>query len=348
MADLITINKASPALSPSTFASQPSFLQRVLSFSFQLNPNPSTPQPATFATSDGVDTGADVVNLSGYRSECRITNATAPGGSYCEAKIFGMSQSLMNQLAAVGPSVNSINRNNVTISAGAASNASAAAANASQAPLGGFPVAFGGTIYFAFGDYNNMPDVPFRFSARSGLFEQVQSAKPASYQGPTSIVSIMQAFADQLGVPLENNGVNGNLQNPYYPGTLMQQIYRAAEHADIFAMLVDGGTKLAIWPKTGFRTSQQASPPLISPSTGMIGYPTFGQNSYLYVRALYNPDVLFKGPVEIQSSIPQAQGLWTVQKMDLILSSLMPSGDWMMVLQCWPATTTTPAPPSVT
>ena len=253
----------------------------------------------------------------------------------------------MNQLAAVGPSVNSIQRNNVTISAGAASNDSASTSNASQSPLSGFPVIFGGTIFFAFADYNNMPDVPFRFSARAGLYNQVKSIAPASFSGSASIVSIMQSFASQLGVPLENNGVTGTLSNPYFPGTLFQQIYRAAEHANIYAQLVDGGTKFAIWPKNGYRTSLK-NIPLISPSTGMIGYPTFGPNSYLYVRALYNPDVVFKGQVEIQSSIPQAVGAWTVQKMDLVLDSLLPSGDWQMVLQCWPSNAMAPPPPSVT
>jgi hypothetical protein len=346
----VEINKAPAQPStaqPSTFASQPSFLQRILNFTFQLNSNPSTAQPTTFADTGGWDTGSDTVNLSGYRARCRITNATTPLGSYCEGAVFGMSQSLMNQLAAVGPSVNSINRNNVIISAGAASNDSAAAENANQAPSSGFPVVFGGTIYFAFGDYNNMPDVPFRFSARAGLYQQVQSVAAVSYKGSTSIVSIMQTFANQLSVPLENNGVSSTLQNPYYPGSLMQQIYQAAEHANIFAQLVDGGTKLAIWPRNGGRTSQTNSP-LISAATGMIGYPTFGPNSYLYVRALYNPDVLFKGTIQIQSSIQQANGLWTVQKMDLVLDSLLPGGDWQMVLQCWPANTTSPPPPSVT
>jgi hypothetical protein len=208
-------------------------------------------------------------------------------------------------------------------------------------------VIFGGTIYFAFGDYNNMPDVPFRFSAKAGLYNQVQSVPATSYQGSASIVSIMQAFAGRLSVPLENNGVTGTLQSPYYPGSLMQQIYQAAEHADIFAQLVDGATKLAIWPKTGYRTSQTKIP-LISPDTGMIGYPTFGQNSYLYVRALYNPDVLFKGTIQIQSSLPQARGTWVVQKMDLVLDSLLPGGDWMMILQCWPVSAAAPPPPSVT
>ena len=341
---ILTVNKASSQSSASsTFESQSSFAQKILNFTFQLNPNPSTPQPA----GSTVTGGGNAVNLSGYRSRCRITNATVPMGSTCECAIFGMSPDLMNRYTAVGPSINSINRNNVIISAGAANNASASAANANQAPPSGFPVIFGGTINFAFGDYNNMPDVPFRFSARAGLYNQVQSVVPTSYQSTASIVSIMQAFADHLGVPLENNGVTGNLQTPYYPGSLMQQIYQAAEHAGIFAQLVDGATKLAIWPQTGYRTSQ-TKVPLISPDTGMIGYPTFGSNSYLYVRALYDPDVLFKGTIQIKSSLPQAQGTWVVQKMDLVLDSLLPGGDWMMVLQCWPANAAAPPPPSVT
>ena len=332
------------ASSASTFASQPSFTQKLLNFSITLDPNAQTTQPTTFAEG-GPSSGT--YNIAGARARCRIINAGAPAGSTADIAIYGLSQSLMNQLATLGVVVDSVSKNQIIVSAGASSLDDASSANASQSPLSGFPVVFGGTVWFAYGDYNNMPDVPFRITAQGGLINAITSVAPASFTGSSDIASIMQSFADKLGVPLENNGVNATLTNAYFPGTLLQQVYQAAFHAGINAQLVDGGTKLAIWPLRGSRTSQ-TDIPLISPDTGMIGYPSFAQNGWLIVRMLYNPSVLFKGNIQVESSIPQANKTWTVYQLNYNLDSLMPDGEWMATALCYPNGVNAPAPPAVT
>jgi baseplate hub protein gp41 len=345
MVTQITINKASPPLVPNTFASQPSFTQKILNFQINLAQNSANAQPTSFASAQGIGTPGSF-NISGVRSQVRIRNATAPAGSYADVSIWGLDQGLMNELASLGVLYDSVSKNQILISAGASSDDDASAFNANETPLQGFPVIFGGTIWFAYGDYSRMPDVPFRITAQLGLFNAVQSVTPGSWNGATSIVSVMQSFANQLGVPLENNGVSGSITNPYFPGTILQQLYAAAEHANITAMLVDGGTKLAIWPIPGSRTSQ-TNIPLISPDTGMIGYPSFANNGWLAVKMLYNPDVIFGGNIQVESSIPQANKTWTVQQLDLALDSLMPDGEWMGTALCQPKGTNPGVAPSV-
>lgn len=339
----ITVTPASLATEASqAFQSQASFAQSLIDIQIQLaQNNAGSNQPSAFAES-----GSDVVSLIGHRTRVRISNAGAPAGSMADIAIYGLTPSLMNQLATLGVVVDSIAKNTIIVSAGKSSSTDASASAAVTASASGLPVVFGGTIYFAYGDYNNIPDVPFRITAQTGLFNAVQSATPSSFTGATSIVQLMQNFAGALGVPLENNGVSGTIANPYYPGTLLEQLYQAAEHANIHAQLVDGATKLAIWPIGGSRTSL-SSIPLISPQTGMIGYPTFAPNGWMVVKMLFNPDVYFGGNIEVQSSLPQANKIWTVYKLDLALDGLMPEGEWMAAAYCYPKGVTAPAPPGV-
>jgi hypothetical protein len=338
----ISINKA-PALA-SAFVGQSSFSQKLLNFSITLAQNAQNNQPTSFAESQGASQSG-TISISGARARCRIAGAGAPAGNSADIAIYGLSPSLMNQLSTLGIVQDSISQNTIIVSAGTASDLDASAANALSSPLSGFPVVFGGTTYFAFSDYNQMPDVPLRITAQGGLFNAVQSVNPASYTGSTSIVSIFQNFANQLSLPFENNGVTGTISNPYYPGNLLQQIYQAAEHANINANIVDGGTKLAIWPAGGSRTTQ-TNITLISPQTGMIGYPTFSPNGFMAVKMLFNPDVLFGSNIQVQSSIPQANKTWTVYKLDLALDTLIPDGDWMGTALCYPQGLAAPAPAS--
>ena len=336
MVQTITIpaSQFTPAApSPSTFASQPSFAQKILNFQLTVPQTPTSSQPTNFANAQGATPGS--YSFSGYRSRCRITYAGAPTAAQADISIWGLDQSTMNELATLQPQGDAVSKNQILVSAGAASNGYADAGNANQAPLGGFPVVFGGTIWFAYGDYGNMPDVAFRISAQAGLINAVQSVAPASFNGSTSIVSIMQSFADQLGIPLENNNVSGSLSNPYYPGTLLQQIYQVADHNDINAVLVDGGTKLAIWPRGGSRTSI-TNIPLISPDTGMVGYPSFAPGGWMTLKMIFNPDVILGGNIQVESSIPQANKTWTVYKLDLALDSLIANGEWMATAMCYP------------
>ena len=204
---------------PSTFASQPSFTQKLLNFAITLDASAQTPQPTSFADMSGSASGT--YTITGARARVRISHALALAGSTADVSIFGLSQSLMNQLATLGVIVNSVSKSQILVSAGASSLDDASSAAASGSPLAGFPVVFGGTIYFAYGDYKNMPNVPLHITANGGLINNVASVAPASFSGSSDIVSIMQSFADKLGVPLENNDVNATLANGYFPGTLL-------------------------------------------------------------------------------------------------------------------------------
>lgn len=302
-----------------------SFVQRLLEVTVRLAPDAQSGAPISFAGS-----GLDTTTLSGFRISSRISNSGAPAGSTATVLVWGMDESRMNQLSSMGLVYDQIARNTLTLSAG-------------DATLGLTPV-FSGTIFRAYPEYNQSPNVPFRFECQSGLADNIAPTAASSFTGPTNIADIMAGFARQMGLGFENNGVNVTLSNPTFRGNLEDQMRACADHANIIAERVNGNSVLAIWPRGGSRTSIQTIP-LISPETGMIRSPTVAANGYVEVRMLFNPQVAFGGRIRVSSRIPVANKTWVVYALDLALDSQVPSGQWMMIAQCYPEGLTNPLPP---
>ena len=96
-------------------------------------------------------------------------------------------------------------------------------------------------------------------------------------------------------------------------------------------MMVDDGV-LAIWPPGGARSG---SIPLISPQTGMVGYPTMN-NIGPVVKTLYNPGIKFGSTVKIESRVRPACGIWQVTQLEHALESEVESGEWFSHLETKP------------
>ena len=316
------------ALPQPDFQPQASYQQRLLQFAVTLAPNQGTGQPVGFAGSN-----SNTATFEGFRASVRIENVGAPAKVRARALIYGMNDSTMQQLAVLGIVFNSVQKNSIVISAGN--------------PKSGFSPVFGGTIWSAMPEYNKAPDVPFVLEAQSGYINQVVPIPASSFPQPTDVATMMAGFAAQIPVGFENNGVTVQLPPSYFPGTLEQQIRRAARAANINAEIVDGDTKLAIWPMGGSRTTLTSSP-LVSKDTGMIGYPTLSPNGYMIVKKIFDPQISFGGTIQVQSSrVPQANRSWVVQKMDLELDSLIPKGHWRQIMYCYPKGFPAPPPPSI-
>lgn len=330
---LITVSKAFPA-TQSPFTPTSSFIQKLISVSVTLNPA-SAQVNALSSFAGGL---GNAVTLSGHRTSVRVSYAGAPAGSYATIRIWGVNQSLMNQLSTLGAVFDSIQRNFVTVSAGTS-------VQGFTGIPGQLTPVFGGVAWQAFGEYDNMPDVPFVFVCQSGLDDATVAATPSSFTGVTDVATMMSGYARLMNKQFENNGVTAKLSNPYYGGNAWQQVQQAARDANINAELVSGGSTLSIWPVGGSRSAANAPIPLISPQTGMIGYPTFAGNGYLVVRHIFNPLVAFGGQIQVQSSLPQANKTWIVQKLDLALDSLVPKGEWTGVAYCQPSAFSAPVPP---
>ncbi len=64
----------------------------------------------------------------------------------------------------------------------------------------------------------------------------------------------------------------------------------------------------------------------------------------MIVKSLFIPQVAFGSVIRVQSRIPQANRAWVVQKLDLALDSLVPKGQWMGTMHCYPQGLVAPPP----
>jgi hypothetical protein len=133
-------------------------------------------------------------------------------------------------------------------------------------------------------DGSDQPNVRFIVTAASGAYGARKPVPPTTRKGAVAGESLIATLAQQLGYGFENNGVHVMLRNPYLHGTAISQL-RQVTRAMNCQWFIDKETTLAIWP-TG--KARSGAIPLVSPQTGMVGYPAFNQGSIM-VTSFYNP-----------------------------------------------------------
>lgn len=257
--------------------------------------------------------GQNTLTLSGLRVAATLSNVLMPGATTAVIQVYGMTPSQINQLSTAGLLYQN-RKNIVEVLAGDAVN--------------GMTAVFKGYAIEAYPDFTAAPDTAFVLSAVTTGDLQLKPIAPASFQGSTDVATVMGQMAVAGGLSLENNGVSVRLSNPYFCGTLSQQIYSCARAANIFAYVDTTSNTLVITPKTG---SRNGGPIMVSAATGMIGYPVF-QRNLIVVRSLLNPTIKQLGKIQIQSQLTTANGIWTVNQIDYNLSSLEPDGPWEMTM----------------
>ena len=279
-----------------------SFVKRKIDISFQL------PSGQMFA-----GTSSNIVKISGLRVHASIVKAGGAGMTTTQVRVFGLSPSLMNQVATYGAPPDLATPTTVQIEAGDDDS--------------GMAIVAIGNVQTAAADYNQAPDVSFNITAFTGQIAAIKPAKPFSGAGGYDCATIMQELATACGYSFENNGVSVILSNPYLCGSARDQMQELSEAGD-FNWIIDGNT-LAIWPRYG---SRAGTPVLMSPDTGMVGYPTF-LNQGVSVRALFNPTLKYGATIQVQSSLQPACGIWSVYKLAYELQSETPGGTWFMMIE---------------
>jgi hypothetical protein len=225
--------------------------------------------------------------------------------------------------------------NTVTIEAGDAVN--------------GMAVIFSGNVYTAMKDLSGSPETFLQIVCNSGAVAAMQPVAPISFPGGADVATIMSSLATQMGMAFENNGVQVQLASPYFAGTALEQAHNVARAANI-EMYVDSGTAaptLAIWPKNKTRGGLI---PLISPSSGLVGYPTY-RDFYMHFRCIFNPNIKMGGQIKMQSTsggsaapsnatLQQTldagpNGYWyVVSPFSYDLAAQLPDGPWFCDVTC--------------
>jgi hypothetical protein len=273
-------------------------------------------------------TSANVLQVTGLRMSMHMQAAGAAISTQASLRVYGMAQADMNALAVTsilnGTGTPGFINNTVLIEASSDGGQS-------------WQAVFAGAIVQAGPDYSEPPAAYLSVQAQTGFFEAIAPALPTSFPVSTSVAQMVSVVAAKMGVPFINNGVNQTLPGgTYYPQPLLGQLKAICAAAHIAWVQDHAGITISPWG-----TPRAAAVPFIlSPSSGLVGYPKVRGDGFVEVRSLYNPAFLLLGPITIQgsdtvigSNTPttynsKADGNWQISTMSHALESQKPGGAW--------------------
>lgn len=273
----------------------------------------------TLGTGDFGETVGDTVTLSGLRMMADIVLSGGDSMGQLQMRVYGLTQDMMNRLTVIGRDLAALRgKNYISLRAGDDTN--------------GMSLVYQGSITDAWVDYPAAPEGVFNVMASAGMDAALKPVTPISFNSASADVSgIMAGLAKTMGLAFQDLGVSVKLSYPYFDGTALMQARSCARAADIW-MTIDKNT-LIIWPKENAKIIGDI--PLVSPETGLIGYPSFSSVSVMFTT-IFNQDIRQSGKVQLQSSIPAATGRFRVFKVSHSLSSEIANGPWFTYAECGP------------
>jgi hypothetical protein len=274
----------------------------------------------TLGTGSFGSSNANTIVLRGFRASATIEKAGGTQNTTLQARIYGVAESDVNAITTLSYKRDEMLANTVTVTA---------IDGNQQMQI------FSGNIIFAAGNYQSQPDVFLEIQAITAFVAQLTPVPPSSYQGSIDVATIagqivilMNQSAGKNQYVLENNGVTTQLSNTYLAGTALDQLKTLVRNAGV-DLYVDDDI-VAICPRGVARRSLI---PLISPQSGLVGYPSFTSIGVRF-RCLFNPSILFGGQVSIQSPIPKANGQFQVLTITHQLEAETPGGAWYSEVEC--------------
>lgn len=278
-----------------------SFTRKIISLQFEL----------AQGTFEG--TSSNQITLSGLKVHLHMQQAMGVSSTAVQIVVWGLTPSQINQLATYGTIPYVTNRNQVIVSAGDEET--------------GLSKIFQGIIQVANADYTNQPNVALVIEAYSNLYAAVAPAPSVTNSGQVSAAQLLGQLAAKwqpTPLTLENNGVTAMLTNQYLHGSVLDQIKTVARAANVYFYPDVINRVLAIWPLKGNRAG---GPLEIGPTTGLVGYPTFGVLSISFTT-LFNPNLAMAREVALTSSLKPANCTMTPLNVVTTLQSETPNGAW--------------------
>lgn len=262
-----------------------------------------------FTLKDGAfdESGNNILTIDNIKAEIEIGAYGGITGTTLEARVYGLSIDNMALLSYKGIQLNGAKQNMMKVWA-------------DDRPV------FFGSITNCFADLNQMPDAPLIISAFSTGFDQSIAAVPFSKEGVASVNEIITTIAASIGYTVVNNGVLTKLENPYFEGNPISQIQQCAHAAGIEIDFRLGA--IYIWPQGG---SIDDTIPLISPQHGLIGYPVFS-NYGINFQCQYSDLILRGRKIQLETSLPNGSGVYTVQSAVHHLSTWTEGGPWSTIV----------------
>lgn len=261
--------------------------------------------------------GNNTIVFEGLRVIAQIQSGNGSVSPFAKIQIFNLNLNAINQLTKIKWNTDREGKFNFV---------------KLEANINGeYSTVYEGTIHFAYPNFGSAPDVVLTIDSSIAMNHQINAVAPTSYKGEVDVAQAINALCQQMGMRFENNGVNAKVSNPYLPQTALEQV-RALCTATNTSLYMDLNT-IAITPQGKAREVQI---PVISPQSGLIGYPTPLMQGGVTFSCLYDPLLKFGGLVEIQNSlIEAANGRWLIQGLSLSLESGVPNGKWQADVQAF-------------
>lgn len=270
-----------------------------------------------------VATGSNQMSVTGLRVQCNIINVGGVTLGEAQLRIYGLTRHHLEDLSAINRGFMAMRGIRLDISASDDSD--------------DFNLVFTGQVMVGQIDLNHAPESALVVVAIAGLDQVVQSAKPSSYPVQVSHLTILADLAKKMGMDFEANGPPIMFASAYMYGTLWEQVLRCADNAG--ANIAIELNKLIVWPRMGVRGKGASGVvPLISPATGLVGYPGYSDNMGIEVKTLFNPFIRLGQLVTVESSLAFANGSWGAYYVRHELESQTPNGKWFTSFQGAPYT----------
>jgi baseplate hub protein gp41 len=265
--------------------------------------------------------GSNTLQISALRALADITYPGPPSWPSMTAHIFGMALSDMQALTGLTFQVLSYRNNSVLVEANAGNGQ-------------GWNTIFYGTLVKVVPDFNQAPDVSLSIYSQALAFEQFAPVPPTSYATAAVYADVIRTIVTKMGRTLQNQGVTGQFAGPiYFPGTASVQLQAACDKAGITAYVDQPG--LVVITPTGMPRGNTTV--VLTPATGLIGYPTLDSLNLIGVRAFFNPGLAYGGSIQIANSDQVgANGDWVIFDCTHRLSSLVPNGPWFTEMTAQP------------
>ncbi len=216
----------------------------------------------------------------------------------------------------------------------------------------GWSLVFSGTIIEAQPEYRGQPDTYLSVLATVGYLQRIEGADAKSYEESVDIGLIAGDIADKMGFTFVNGGADAVLSGGVALwGTLIDQLDQACRMAGCDYYLTGTPSAPTGAPRPGAVTPENSrgtltitprgrpiegatSSVLLSPATGLVGYPVYGREG-LNVQALWQPAFQCAVPITIRGSVvPSADGDWYPYSMVHLLDANLPGGMWQTNMAC--------------
>ena len=247
--------------------------------------------------------------INGLPVRVRISKPGGKDKNKAKIGIGGMAYADMEQLTTLAFRPLQTDKNLIAVYAGDAES--------------GLSQVFSGEITTASADFNRAPDPVFNIEAMAGYYPALIAAGPQSVAGTMSAADFIAMQAQAAGYSFDNQGVTSQIKDCIFNGSPVQKAQSCAAQVGA-TLLIDDNAFILLPPGQ----ARKGDAVVLTPQTGMIGYPTFSSDG-IEVTAVFDPAFQLGGLIQVESVVPKASGVWRITKLEHSLSANEPGdGRW--------------------